>query len=196
MGLLFFNGGPRAMVWGFFIIIPGVLAQVASLSEMSSVQPIAGAQYHWTWHLAPLQHRRFITWMQGWITWFSWIALLAGAINIAANITTTLVSVNYPTYTLEPWHTILLMGGFLIALGLINVYAFWSVPWVEFMAGILHITLWIVFIAVLLVMAPRHSANFVFLEKANESGWESDFVSFNLAIILITWGFVGERCST
>lgn len=49
-----------------FVVFAGVLCQVASLSEMSSVQPIAGAQYHWTWHLAPPKYRRSITWMQGW----------------------------------------------------------------------------------------------------------------------------------
>ena len=34
------------------------------MAEMASVQPIAGAQYHWTHYLAPPQYRRFITWMQ------------------------------------------------------------------------------------------------------------------------------------
>lgn len=33
------------MVWAFLIVVPGVLAQVASLAEMASAQPIAGAQY-------------------------------------------------------------------------------------------------------------------------------------------------------
>lgn len=55
IGLAFFNGGPRAMVWGFFIVVPGVLCQVASIAELASVQPIAGAQYHWTWQFAPPQ---------------------------------------------------------------------------------------------------------------------------------------------
>lgn len=51
-GLVFYNGGPRAIVWGFFIVLPGVLCQVASLAEMSSVQPIAGATYHWVSRLS------------------------------------------------------------------------------------------------------------------------------------------------
>lgn len=83
------------------------------------------------------------------------------------------------------------MYGFLIALGLLNMYAFWLIPWIELIAGLLHVILWIVYAVVLLTLAPRHSTRFVFLEKANASGWTSDFVSFNLGIILLSWGFVG-----
>lgn len=135
--------------------------------------------------------RRFITWLQGWITWFSWVALLAGVTNIAANCTTVIVTASYPDYVVKGWHTILVMYGFLIALGLLNMYAFWLIPWIELIAGLLHVILWIVYAVVLLTLAPRHSTRFVFLEKANASGWTSDFVSFNLGIILLSWGFVG-----
>ena len=191
IGLAFYNGGPRAMVWGFFIVFSGVLCQVASFSEMSSVQPIAGAQYHWTWHLAPPKYRRSITWMQGWMTWFSWISILA-SVNVAANITTTLIVMSYPQYVLQGWHTVLIMWSYMLVLSLLNMYAFWIIPWMELLASLLHVVLWIVFAAVLLTLAPRHPAEFVFLEKANGSSWDSDFVSFNLGIILITWGFVGK----
>jgi hypothetical protein len=44
IGLVFYNGGPRAIVWGFLIVIPGVLCQIASFSEMASMLPIAGVQ--------------------------------------------------------------------------------------------------------------------------------------------------------
>ncbi|KAK2789102.1 hypothetical protein FQN52_006365 [Onygenales sp. PD_12] len=62
---VFTNGGPQALAWGIIVVIAGALAQSASLAEMASMQPIAGAQYHWTHYLAPVKQRRFITWMQG-----------------------------------------------------------------------------------------------------------------------------------
>lgn len=52
---VFTNGGPRALAWGILVVIAGALAQSASLAEMASMQPIAGAQYHWTHYLAPPQ---------------------------------------------------------------------------------------------------------------------------------------------
>jgi choline transport protein len=192
VGLIFWNGGPRSLIWGFFIVLPGVLCQVASMAEMASVQPIAGAQYHWTHYLAPPSHRKFITWVQGWITWFSWISLLAGVVNIAANITVTLAAAQYPEWVPQGWHTVLIMYAYLVVMALLNMYAFWLIPWVEMLNGLLHIILWIVFVSILVTMAPRHSAEWVFLEKSNLSGWNNDFVSFNLGIILVTWGFVGE----
>ncbi|KAM5491140.1 hypothetical protein MaudMau93_002161 [Microsporum audouinii] len=64
---VFTNGGPRALAWGIIVVIAGGLAQSASMAEMASMQPIAGAQYHWTHHLAPQKHKKFITWMQGMI---------------------------------------------------------------------------------------------------------------------------------
>lgn len=71
MGATFLNGGPQTLVWGIIIVVVGALAQALSMAELAAIQPIAGAQYHWTYFLAPERHRRFITWMQGvsiWIT--------------------------------------------------------------------------------------------------------------------------------
>ncbi|KIX04956.1 uncharacterized protein Z518_05828 [Rhinocladiella mackenziei CBS 650.93] len=191
IAFIFWNGGPRSAAWGYVIVITGVLCQVASMAEMSSVQPIAGAQYHWTHYLAPPSQRRFITWIQGWITWFSWISLLAGVVNIAANMIQTLAIANYPSYVPENWHVVLIMYALLIVMGLLNMYAFWIIPWVELVAGLLHIILWIVFVSVLVTLAPRHTADFVFLEKSALSGWTNEYVSFNLGMLTITWGFVG-----
>lgn len=129
------------------------------------------------------------------LTWFSWISILAGVVNIAANVTLTLVATNYPDYVVKGWHTVLVMYAYLIVLGLMNMYAFWIIPWVELLAGLLHVILWIVFATVLLTLAPRHTADFVFFEKANLGGWDSDFVAFNLGLVLITWGFVGFDAS-
>jgi hypothetical protein len=91
MQSILYNGGPSAFAWGSLIVISGALAQSASIAEMASAQSIAGAQYvriivgllllslhhsdldalqHWTHAFAPANSRRFITWMQGWITWF------------------------------------------------------------------------------------------------------------------------------
>lgn len=74
---ILYNGGPQCFIWGTVIAIAGALAQSASLAEMSSMLPIAGAQYHWTAHLAR-SHARFVTWIQGWSTLFGWITLVTG----------------------------------------------------------------------------------------------------------------------
>lgn len=65
MGATFWNGGPRSLAWGIVAVVIGSLAQAYSMAELGAIQPIAGAQYHWTNLLAPAKQRRFITWMQG-----------------------------------------------------------------------------------------------------------------------------------
>ncbi|KAK2765649.1 hypothetical protein FQN54_008505 [Arachnomyces sp. PD_36] len=191
LSTVLYNGGPQALAWGIIIVVSGALAQSASLAEMASMQPIAGAQYHWTNYLAPANYRRFITWMQGWITWFAWVSLLAGVANTTANMIQGLAILNYPDYVPERWHLTLIILAMLVVEGLMNMYTFWLIPWIELLAGILHVVLFIVFVVVLVALAPRHSPEFVFLKGASGSGWTNKFVSWNIGLLTPTWGFVG-----
>lgn len=43
-----YNGGPSAFVFSMMIVFVGACSQAASIGEMASIQPVAGAQYHWT----------------------------------------------------------------------------------------------------------------------------------------------------
>lgn len=125
------------------------------------------------------------------LTRFAWVSLLAGVANTTAFMLQSLVVVNYPTYVAEAWHVTLLIFALVIVEGLINMYAFWVIPWIELMAGILHIVLFIIFVVVLVTLAPRHNADFVFFEKSQASGWNNYYISWNLGLLTPTWGFVG-----
>ncbi|OQD69177.1 hypothetical protein PENPOL_c002G02225 [Penicillium polonicum] len=184
------NGGPEALAWGIVIVVFGAMAQSASLAEMASMQPIAGAQYHWTHYLAPPSQRKFITWMQGWVTWFAWISTLAGVANTTATMIQGLASVNYPEYEPKQWHITLIIIGMLIIEALMNMYTFWLIPWIEMLAGILHICLLIVFLVVFTALAPRHTPEFVFLHTESTSGW-AEFPAWNIGLLTPVWGFVG-----
>lgn len=43
------NGGPAALLFNYIIVVVGALAQAASFAELASIQPVAGAQYYWTY---------------------------------------------------------------------------------------------------------------------------------------------------
>lgn len=45
----FLNGGPVAYLFNYIIVLVGVLSQAASFGELASIQPVAGAQYYWTY---------------------------------------------------------------------------------------------------------------------------------------------------
>lgn len=189
-----YNGGPQTFVFSFVIVFCGAMCQAASLGEMASIQPVAGAQYHWTWHLAPEKVRRFATWIQGWFTWFGYVSLLAGIANVTIIQLESIIQLNHPTYVAGGWHTSVLVIAMCVLQGLMNVYSFKLIPWVEMVAGVLHVCLFVVFCVVLGVMGTRHNSSF-WLQRNISSGWEDTFVAWNLGMLTCVWSFTGTpRC--
>ncbi|KAJ9604633.1 hypothetical protein H2200_010747 [Cladophialophora chaetospira] len=188
----FWNGGPRSLVWGSIAVILGSLAQAYSMAELGSILPIAGAQYHWTHIMAPKGSRRFVTWMQGWVTWFAWVSALAGSSSGEAALLQALIAENMPGYEPQRWHLTLIMWALLISSGLLNTYTFWLVPWLELASGIMHVLLFVIFMVVLLVLSPKTTSEFVWTSSSVLSGWDkSSFVAFNLGMLVPAWGFIG-----
>ena len=86
----------------------------------------------------------------------------------------------------------MLMIAMLVMHGLMNMYTFFLIPWIELLAGVLHVCLFVVFVVVLAVMGTRHSAQWVFLERNISSGWSDTFISWNLGMLTCAWSFTGE----
>ena len=62
----------------------------------------------------------------------------------------------------------------------------------EMTGGILHISLFIVFIVVLIVFGPRSDADFVFKTLVwEESGWNNKGVSWGLGLLSMTFSVTG-----
>ncbi|KAK7966276.1 uncharacterized protein PG986_000553 [Apiospora aurea] len=185
------NGGPRALFFGAFLALAGAWAQAASVAEMASLQPVAGAQYHWTYHLAPKRVRRFMCYLQGWATWFGYVALLASIANSVVIQLEALIAFNHPNYVPGGWHTSVMVIGLCVGEGLLNMFAFKLVPWVEMTGGVLHVAMFIVFIILFPVMGTRHNSDILFLDST-ASGWvDKPGVSWNLGMITLTWALTG-----
>lgn len=185
-----YNGGPQTFVFSFIIVFCGAIAQAASLGEMASIQPVAGAQYHWTYHLAPPRVRRFATYVQGWATWFGYISLLAGIANVTIILLESMIQLNHENYVPGGWHTSILVIAMSVMQGLMNTYAFWLIPWVELIAGVLHVCLFVIFVVVLCAMGTRHDSSF-WLQSSISSGWEDTYIAWNLGMLTCVWSFTG-----
>ncbi|KAJ0107334.1 hypothetical protein J7T55_015800 [Diaporthe amygdali] len=183
------NGGPAAWVFSYLVVAAGVLCQVAAFSEMASIQPIAGAQYYWTWHFAPQSLKRFLTWIQGWSTWAGYIALLASCLNGNTVILEGLIQLAHPEYKTGGWHTALIMIATVAFCAIINMYAFWLVPWFELLTGFLNVCMVTALFIVLWAMAPRNSAD-IFMQTNVSSGWGNYFVSANLGALSNIYLFI------
>ncbi|KAE9393861.1 putative amino acid permease, partial [Gymnopus androsaceus JB14] len=188
-GLL--NGGPVSLVYGMLLAISGTLALAASLSEMASICPIAGAQYHWTFIFAPRKWANFITWMQGWITVFAWQATVTAVTFLTATQMQGLMIMNYPSYDPKPWHGTLLMWALIIIAFMINVFAIKLLPLIEVLGGICHIAFFIAVLVPLIVLSPRSTNEFVWTTLVNESGGYSDGISWCIGLLTTTFAFTG-----
>ncbi|KAK8034226.1 hypothetical protein PG993_009221 [Apiospora rasikravindrae] len=185
-----YNGGPAAYVASYIVIAVGALCQTASFSELASIQPIAGAQYYWTYHFAPAGSRRFLTWIQGWVTWTGYVATFASSVNFGTAVLEGIIQLNYPDYVVEGWRTTLISLGTLAVITLINLFAFRAVPWFDLFSGVLNILLFVAFMIIFLVMAPKNSGD-IFRQTNVSSGWESYYAASQIGSLSNVWLFIG-----
>jgi amino acid permease len=104
------NGGPASLVYGSLVAGLGSTAIATSLAEMASMDPVVGAQYRWTAAFAPA-YPEFWSLIQGWITFFAWIACTAASPAYLSNVVVGLLIFNYPDYVPQRWHGTLIMVG-------------------------------------------------------------------------------------
>lgn len=184
------NGGPAAYVFNYIICILGALSQAACFAELSSIIPIAGAQYYWTFHFAPPKTKRFLTWIQGWSTWLGYISILASSVNVGAVTVEATVQLNSPNYVNGGWHTTLLVLALLSFYLAVNVWFFRAVPWFELACGLANIIFFLITIIALWVLSPRNPSDFL-LTRTSLGGWDNDFLAWNIGLLTQVWQFVG-----
>jgi choline transport protein len=59
-------------------------------------------------------------------------------------------------------------------------------------AGVLHVAGFVVVVCVLGAMSsPKHTAEYVFVETSNQSGWQSDGISWLVGLTSSVYPFLG-----
>ncbi|OKP13509.1 Choline transport protein [Penicillium subrubescens] len=186
------NGGPAGLVWGMVLSLIGTTFIMLSLAEMSSMTPLAGAQYHWTAVLAPPRVQAFSTWIQGWITVFGWQASTTSICYLVAAQIQGMVLLNDSDYIPKQWHGTLIMWAIILGSGLVNIYGIKIMPALQMMGGILHITLFIALVVPIILLSRRSTSEFVFTELLTaDGGWESPGIAWCLGMLTVTYCFLG-----
>ncbi|PYH87820.1 GABA permease [Aspergillus ellipticus CBS 707.79] len=186
-----YNGGPAAIVYGVILSAVGNMAIAASLAELASIHPTAGAQYHWTYMLAP-RYRRFISFFQGWVTVFSWGALVCISPYFIGTEIEGLAVLSHPDYDAKRWEGTLLMWAVLIIPIIINVFARRILPLIEVAVGIMHVVFLPVTIAVVVILAPRNPNAFVWDNfVSGPSGWQNPGVVYSVGLLGVISPFSG-----
>ncbi|KAI1214242.1 putative GABA permease [Annulohypoxylon truncatum] len=184
------NGGPAGVIWGYLIVWIGTLSSFTVLSELASMAPTAGGQYHWVAMLAPDSSRRFLSYITGWITLTGWQAATASAAYLTGSLLQSIIIMLKPDYTPQPWQTMLFFWAIVGFAVFINTIASKTLVHFERLILILHILGFFSILIPLVYLAP-HGDTSLFTTFVNEGGWPTRGLSFMVGLPTSVFSLVG-----
>ncbi|RAK80052.1 putative GABA permease [Aspergillus fijiensis CBS 313.89] len=178
------SGGPVSLVYGYLLAVVGSIATAASLSEMASIYPTAGGQYHFTAKFAPEPLRRSFSWAVGWIGTFGWVSFTASAPYLSAGMVQGLVVLTRETYQPQRWHVSLIYWAMVGLATVLNVWGSRLLSLVEAISLLIHLVGFVAILIAVWVCAPAtNDAHFVFTTFINSTGWSSDGLAWCLGML-------------
>jgi amino acid transporter len=151
------------MFWSYIWTFIGFGFIIASLSEMASIAPTDGGQYHWVSEFASPRYQKFLSYITGWMSVLAWQAGTASGSFLTGTIIQGLISVRNPDYDPKGWQGTLLVFSMVLVSYVFNVYAADLMPILSNILMILHVLCWAVILIVLWAMSPHRTAEAVFV---------------------------------
>ncbi|KAM7183667.1 amino acid transporter [Naviculisporaceae sp. PSN 640] len=192
------NGGTGGLIWMYIATFSGLMCAILSMSEMASMAPTTGGQYHWVSEFAPPSAQKFLSYLVGWVCVLGW---QTGAVLISfvmASQVQGLAILNYPdTYQPERWHLTPITIAILTACMTFNTLFYRHLPLLETLALILHVGGFFAILIPLWVMGPRPaSTREVFFTFTDGGGWGNAGLSCLVGILSPIFGFIGSDSAT
>jgi amino acid permease (GABA permease) len=188
------TGGPAVIVWGWPFVGMMTLFVGLAMAEVCSSYPTAGGLYYWSAKLAPRNGPAW-SWFTGWFNFLGQVAVTAGIDFGTAFFLNALLELQFD-FAATPGHTIFLFGLILVAHGLLNTFG------VRLVARLNDISVWwhilgvLIIVGALVILPDQHqSADFVFTEFVNNTGWGSTFYVVMLGLLLAQYTFTGYDAS-
>lgn len=189
--ILYGNGGPAGAVYGFLVVWFGMFCTYLCLSELASMAPTSGGQYHWVSMLSPASSQKFLSYITAWLTLTGWQAANAsGAFNSGVFIQGLIVLCN-PNHVPKGWQNTLLSWAVLAFAVSINTIASSLLARFEGLILILHIVGFFAILIPLTYLAPHANAHDVFATFINAGGWDTQSYSFFVGLVGSAYSFVG-----
>ncbi|EED17336.1 GABA permease, putative [Talaromyces stipitatus ATCC 10500] len=167
------NGGMAGLFWSFIWTFIGFGFIIASLSEMASMAPTSGGQYHWVSEFSAPRYQKFLSYITGWMSVLAWQAGSASGSFLTGTIIQGLISIRDPNYIPENWQGTLFVFAMILVIYIFNVHASNLMPVLNNLLMILHILSWAVVVIALWALAPHQHAKAVFTQWENLGGWSS-----------------------
>ena len=177
------DGGPAGLVFEFVFIWLGVMISFINISELASMAPVSGGQYHWVSMLAPTSVHTFLSYITGWLTICGWQGLTAAGVYQASSMMQGLAILANPAYQPQPWHQILIGLGVTLFAVFINTRGGVILPRFEGFMLILHVMGFFAILIPLVTISPHRSAEEVFRNFMNAGNEPTQGVSFMIGTI-------------
>ncbi|KAI1455476.1 amino acid transporter [Annulohypoxylon moriforme] len=187
------NGGPSGIIYSFLIVWVGTLSVFATLSEMVSMAPTSGGQYHWVSMLAPPSSRKFFGYITGWLEITGWQSLVASGGYVTGTMIQGIILLTHPDYAdnMQNWHgTLLFWGVVLLSYG-INTAVGSLLAKFEGLFLVIHLLGFFAVIFPLALLSEHSDSVSVFDTFLNSGGWQTQGLSFCIGVLGNVFAFLG-----
>ncbi|KAB8271653.1 amino acid/polyamine transporter I [Aspergillus minisclerotigenes] len=185
------NGGPAGAVYSFIFVWTGTACSFAVLSELVSMAPTSGGQYHWCAMLSPPRMMKCLSYITGWVTTIGWMSAFTSASFLAGTEIQGVVTLAHEHYDPKPWQgTLIMWAAILLALG-INIVGGKLLPRFETLVLVVHILGYFAILIPLTYMADHKSNQEVFKEFVNSGGFPTDGLAFFVGMTGCVFAFAG-----
>ncbi|KAK5064746.1 hypothetical protein LTR84_000580 [Exophiala bonariae] len=183
------------MSLSFPLALSSILGRKMSAVRFSSLVK-TGGQYHWVAVLAPVKSRAVASWFTGWISIGGQIVLTASAAFAGGLQYQALITLNHPdSYVPQRYQGMMFYWLILVYSAAINIWGVKILPHANLTAGVLHVVGFLVITSVVGARSEKHSANYVFVEISNSSGWSSDSLAWLVGLLSCVYPFLGYAAS-
>ncbi|BCS19099.1 putative GABA permease [Aspergillus puulaauensis] len=184
------NGGPGGAVYSFIFAWTGTACSFVVISELASMAPTSGGQYHWCAMLAPPKYMKIMSYLTGWVTVIGWQAAFASSAFLAGTEIQGAVTLGHANYSAQPWQgTLIMWAAVLFALG-INIAGGKLLPRFETAVLVVHLVGFFGILIPITYMADHNSTHDVFLNFVN-GGFPSQGLSWFVGMTGCVFAFAG-----
>lgn len=183
------DGGLPSMIWSNVWCFVGYVPVILSMAEMSSMAPIAGAQYHWVSEFAPEHCQQVLSYLTGYVLivfprvlhanillsrWSSTLAWQAGnalGLFLVGTLVQSIISLNNASYSAPNWHGTLLVIAVAITTVLVNIFGSRIIPHTQNAIFALSLLALVAFLVPIWVNAPMAESKDVWAGWKDLGGW-------------------------
>ncbi|KAJ6190524.1 hypothetical protein N7519_000545 [Penicillium mononematosum] len=185
------NGGSGGAIYAYIFGWVGCFANFMVLSELASMAPTAGGQYHWAAMLAPGRLQKFLSFITGWFAVLGWQSAFAACAFLTGKMIQGAAILGNNLYNALPWEGTLIVWGSLSLALAVNLVGGNLLPRIEVIILVVHILGFFGIIIPLVYMADHNTKEQVFLSFQNGGGFATQGLSWFVGMTSCAFAFAG-----